>query len=1291
MSQEMNQTTPPMGSDSPNTPKQATTAMPWYHPWRLFKLITRLVVYVPLLLLVLLALLLGTPFGARIAVGIATSVVPNFSASYASGSINRDLALSDIHWSMDGISVEGKSLLLEWQPSCLLAKGLCVQNLSLEGLALVIETDKLPKSDSEPTPAPEKLVLPFTISLDKAQLTAVDVRVDTMEFGADYLMAAASWQADGLKVNELQSRGLQVLIPKPDEADSGIKGSPTSSDNTATDSAAPTDKNWPLASLPTIALPMNLQLLKAELTDTHLAILGEEEVISRLQLGADFEGSALTVQELKLEHPEAELELKGTVDLSADYPMALKLNANTHSPSRFPDIGEQQLQLDLNGSLSQLVLKIQANGTLGFELDAEAALSNPEIPFTLTLSKANVGWPLQTPDYQTQELTVAARGNLKAQQASINGNIITPFHNPLLLNAELSHQGQSLEITEAAVSGEPGNIHLSGTLNYADGLVWQAGVSFDKLTPSALTLPEGVTLPQGSLDGAFETSGTVNNQWQISLSQADIHGELEGFPVTLTGDVTVNDKLHLSAQDFLLTAMGAKLTLNGNVEDDWDLQGLIQAPDLSLLAEGLSGKLMANLDVSGSNKDPLVNLHAQGEEIKFGTTQLASLSIKGLYQPFAKHEFALSVKGNALHLGSRKLESVTLGAKGDINKQKLRAESFGDIRLDAVVESLFDEKAQQVAASITRFDLGSEFGDWGLSQDLQLNWKLASSSGTLSEACFTQGDNALCLPRPATLGSSGDVAISFRGEPGAIIDKLLPTNMDWKGKASLDAAVDWSPKRKPAGELSLVFEPGSVTLLRPKGKIVEVGFEALSAKASLSPDTLTADLNLRSTRLATLDSRVEIAVTPDRTLGGYIHLDRIQLEALREFLPQLDTLEGEISSELTLAGTLMSPEVSGNLALAKGAFSASANPTLISDVEMLLAFAGQQARLNGSWVMGEGKGGIEGTLAWPDGQFSGELAVKGDKLAVIVPPMALLDVSPDVTLTFNAAMLDLKGSVNIPTGNIKIVQLAEGGVAVSSDVVFDDSIAEAEQKTSPYGVTADLNIRVGDQVKIEGMGLQGRLDGTLRLQQQAFKPPLLFGDVKVLSGSYKFMGQTLKIPKGEVQFVGPPQLPNLNIEAIREIKDEDLIAGVRITGTGMAPEVTLFSNPSKEQAEILSYILKGKGFASNGSGDNNALMMGAALSLSSSLSGGAIGSIGSTATSLVEKFGFSNVQLDTNDEGRVAISGYIGENLMVKYGVGVFNPGYEMTVRYYLLSQLYLETVSGTVGQSLDIYYSFDL
>lgn len=188
------------------------------------------------------------------------------------------------------------------------------------------------------------------------------------------------------------------------------------------------------------------------------------------------------------------------------------------------------------------------------------------------------------------------------------------------------------------------------------------------------------------------------------------------------------------------------------------------------------------------------------------------------------------------------------------------------------------------------------------------------------------------------------------------------------------------------------------------------------------------------------------------------------------------------------------------------------------------------------------------------------------------------------------------------------------------------------------------------------------------------------------------MGQTLKIRTGEVQFVGPTSVPNLNIEAIREIKSEDLVAGVRVTGTPARPVVTLFSNPAKEQAEILSYIIKGSGFNSSNNEQNNSLMMGAALGLGSQVGGGgAINNIGSTATGIIEEFGFSNVQLDTNDEGRVAISGFIGDNLMVKYGVGVFNPGYEMTVRYYLLSQLYLETVSGTLGQSLDIYYNFNI
>ncbi|GGP60822.1 hypothetical protein GCM10009347_28860 [Shewanella algicola] len=377
--------------------------------------------------------------------------------------------------------------------------------------------------------------------------------------------------------------------------------------------------------------------------------------------------------------------------------------------------------------------------------------------------------------------------------------------------------------------------------------------------------------------------------------------------------------------------------------------------------------------------------------------------------------------------------------------------------------------------------------------------------------------------------------------------------------------------------------------------------------------------------------------------------------------------------------------------ISDGAFALSSNPTLIDKLYLSLALEGQQGQLSGQWHMGDGEVSTQGSLTWPQGQFSGDINVKGSNLAVIQPPMAILNVSPDINMTFDEKLFAVKGQVNVPSGQIKIVPLAEGGIAVSNDVVFNDSISEMTVKTIPYAITADVKVNVGKNLTIDGMGLKGKLSGNLLLQQQAFKPPMLFGDIKVTNGSYKFMGQTLTIDTGEVQFVGPTSVPNLNIEATRDIKDEDITAGVRVTGTPMRPVVTLFSSPAKEQAEVLSYILTGKGFTSTSNEQSNSLMMGAALSLGAQFDGGAMNSIGSTATGLIEKFGFSNVQLDTNDDGKVAVSGYIGEDLMIKYGVGVFNPGYEMTVRYYLLSQLYLESVSSTLSQSLDIYYSFEI
>ena len=128
----------------------------------------------------------------------------------------------------------------------------------------------------------------------------------------------------------------------------------------------------------------------------------------------------------------------------------------------------------------------------------------------------------------------------------------------------------------------------------------------------------------------------------------------------------------------------------------------------------------------------------------------------------------------------------------------------------------------------------------------------------------------------------------------------------------------------------------------------------------------------------------------------------------------------------------------------------------------------------------------------------------------------------------------------------------------------------------------------------------------------------------------------------------------------------------------------LFSSPGMEDQEILSYITRGKGL--NASDGGGSLWASAALGVGVSTTGGVFSSIG-------EELGFNQVSLDTEGEGDdtlVTISGYIGERLYLKYGVGVFETINELTLRYYLMRRLWVETVSATEN-SLDLYYSFTI
>ena len=121
-----------------------------------------------------------------------------------------------------------------------------------------------------------------------------------------------------------------------------------------------------------------------------------------------------------------------------------------------------------------------------------------------------------------------------------------------------------------------------------------------------------------------------------------------------------------------------------------------------------------------------------------------------------------------------------------------------------------------------------------------------------------------------------------------------------------------------------------------------------------------------------------------------------------------------------------------------------------------------------------------------------------------------------------------------------------------------------------------------------------------------------------------------------------------------------------------------------ESPEILSYLARGRGLDSGG---------GSSTAAASMLIGfGVTNSVG--LFDRLEEIPFiNNIAVDTEGEGdttQAIISGYIGNRVYLKYGIGVYEPINELTVRLYLFNRLWLEIVSG-IEQSSDIYYSFDI
>jgi translocation and assembly module TamB len=255
----------------------------------------------------------------------------------------------------------------------------------------------------------------------------------------------------------------------------------------------------------------------------------------------------------------------------------------------------------------------------------------------------------------------------------------------------------------------------------------------------------------------------------------------------------------------------------------------------------------------------------------------------------------------------------------------------------------------------------------------------------------------------------------------------------------------------------------------------------------------------------------------------------------------------------------------------------------------------------------------------------------------------------------------------------------------SNDIVVIEAQTPEQTAAEATPLVAEITVVLGDKVDLTGFGLEAKLSGQLVVRERPGEPTTGSGEVRV-AGTYKAYGQDLTVQQGQLLFAGTPiDNPRLNIVAVRTVGEVN--AGLRVTGSAQNPQLVVFSDPPMGQANALSYLVAGKPLdqVGSGSGEGDALQT-AARSLGTAAGGLLAKKIGGRLG--VDEVGVKDSQ--ALGGSAFTVGQYLSPRLYLSYGIGLFQPGEVVTLRYKVRERLAIQAERGPNDTRAGVEYRIE-
>ncbi|SDD35844.1 translocation/assembly module TamB domain-containing protein [Williamwhitmania taraxaci] len=422
---------------------------------------------------------------------------------------------------------------------------------------------------------------------------------------------------------------------------------------------------------------------------------------------------------------------------------------------------------------------------------------------------------------------------------------------------------------------------------------------------------------------------------------------------------------------------------------------------------------------------------------------------------------------------------------------------------------------------------------------------------------------------------------------------------------------------------------------------------------------------------------------PRDSVFAHLSVDHFPM-AIFQILNLTEEIKGVMDGEVTVKGTVESPDPKGNLQLVDGSLRIIQYGVKYNDIAFKVEFVHDKIKLTTLGInTSDGSMKATGQIDFNSDFYKGKISnsainVNFNKFNLFDHKQFNVQLTGDATFGGEKDKVVFGGNVSIPKAEVylpfifnmmgkfktpplpkpilvremnKMSRSENSLVLVSEEMTTKDSI-----KFDYFNdLTGKLRIKIPKNTWIKNEDMRVELSGDLELikNHNYFE---VFGTVDIVRGQYDLFGRTFKIDEGTMSFNGGEKIaPEMNIQATYKFRNSVKIQQqltVNIKGTVSSPSISfMLDGNSINDGDALSYILFGKGL--------NELSVDQREGVSESASGGSMAenAAASLLSSQLTKFlgnklDFDYLELKTDgefDHASLVVGKYLTNDLFVSY------------------------------------------